>query len=309
MDPEETGLNSGHLKYLLIPYFKQLWFSGFTGTTQSNAKLRQPDSPIFAHLLYVFRIYSWMLQIGRGFLKTCSLLSKSSIQLYYQTEITQAAHPERSGLGVAVWFCSLFLFLLIPPAVRAANLTSRHPSDEGLLYSQCFNTILISPVQKSVTHPHQFLVPRCQGFTSQPEVHADLQISSNSFSLDLWCTTLHLIFKFPYSNSMYSPTECFTRQTDSRVVTILFNRKQPERIQFQGDISSRVYSCQHHKAQPAQSSSSHSTVIDRQRWMSLLLQESVFGFGNTHWPISTYRSPSETHVFVLGFFGLFLSAG
>lgn len=67
MTPEETGLNSSHLKYLLIPYFKQLWFSGFTGTTQSNAKLRQPDSPIFVHLLYVFRIYYWMLQIERLF--------------------------------------------------------------------------------------------------------------------------------------------------------------------------------------------------------------------------------------------------
>lgn len=67
MDPEETGLNSSHLKYLLIPYFKQLWFSGFA--TQSNAKLRQLDSPIFVYLLYVFRIYSWMLQIERGFPK------------------------------------------------------------------------------------------------------------------------------------------------------------------------------------------------------------------------------------------------
>lgn len=29
MDPEETGLNSSHLKYLLIPYFKQLWIYWF----------------------------------------------------------------------------------------------------------------------------------------------------------------------------------------------------------------------------------------------------------------------------------------
>lgn len=38
VDPEETGLNSNHLKYLLLPYFKQLWFSGFTWTTQSQRK-------------------------------------------------------------------------------------------------------------------------------------------------------------------------------------------------------------------------------------------------------------------------------
>lgn len=179
-DPEETGLNSSHPKYLLIPYFKQLWFSGFTGTTQSNAKLRQPDSPISVYLLYVFRIYSWMLQIERGFLKTCSLLSKSSIQVHYQTEIYRL-HPRE------VWAtgCCLVLFIIFisTDSSWVANPTSRHPSDEGLLYSQRSNMILISPVQKSVTHPHQLLLSRCQGFTSQPEVHADLQISSNSFSL------------------------------------------------------------------------------------------------------------------------------
>lgn len=102
MDPEKTGLNSSHLKYLLILYFKQLWFSGFTWTTQSNAKLRKPDLPNFVHVLYVLRIYSWRLQIETGFPKICSLPSKSSIQVYYQTETTRAEHTQKSGLGVAV---------------------------------------------------------------------------------------------------------------------------------------------------------------------------------------------------------------
>lgn len=176
MDPEETGLNSSNLKYLLIPYFKQLWFSGLTRTTQNNTKLRQPDYPTFVYLLYVFRIYSWMLQIERF----------SKLALYYlrvpSRSTTKLKHtgctPQGSGLWVAVSFCSLFF---ISPDV--ANPTSRHPSDEGLLYSQCSNVIPISPVQKSVTHLHQLLVSRCQSFTSQPEVHADLQIPSNSFSL------------------------------------------------------------------------------------------------------------------------------
>lgn len=298
---EETGLNSSHLKYLLIPCFKQLWFSGFTWTTQSNAKLRKSDSAIFVRVLYVLRIYSWWLQIETGFLKTCSLPSKNSIQVYYQTETTQAAHTEKSGLGVAVWLCSLFLLLLSPSAAIAASPTSRQPSDEVLLYSQCSNVIFISPAQESVSHLNQHLVSRCQGFTPQPEVHADLHISSSSFSLGSLLTNLYMIFKFPYSNShTHSLTERFTRQTETGVVTILFNRKQPERRnQFQGDISSRVYSCQHHRAQPAQSSSSHYMVIDSQIWTSPLLQETVFRFGNTHWPISGHRSPSESSFFVL----------
>lgn len=109
MDPEQTGLNSSHLKYLLIPYFKLLWFNGFTGTTQSNAKLRQPDSPIFVHLLHVFRIYSWMPGLKEIFWK---------LALYYlyvpsrSTTKLSGCTPERSGQGVAVSFCSLFLFLL-----------------------------------------------------------------------------------------------------------------------------------------------------------------------------------------------------
>lgn len=102
MDPEKTGLNSSHLKYLLILYFKQLWFSGFTWTTQSNAKLRKPDLPNFVHVLYVLRIYSWRLQIETGFPKICSLPSKSSIQVYYRTETIWAEHTQKSGLGVAV---------------------------------------------------------------------------------------------------------------------------------------------------------------------------------------------------------------
>lgn len=107
----------------------------------------------------------------------------SSIQVYYQTETTTAVHTEKSGLGIAVWLCSLFLLLLSPAAATAAHPTRRHPSDEGLLYSQCSNAILISPVQESVTHLNQHLVSRCQSFTPQPKVHADLQISSSSFSL------------------------------------------------------------------------------------------------------------------------------
>lgn len=111
MDPEETGLNSSNLKYLLIPYFKQLWFSGLTRTTQSNTKLRQPDYPTFVYLLYVFRIYSWMLQIERF----------SKLALYYlrvpSRSTTKLKHtgctPQGSGLWVAVSFCSLFLFLLM----------------------------------------------------------------------------------------------------------------------------------------------------------------------------------------------------
>lgn len=135
-----------------------------------------------------------MLQIERDFLKTCSLLSKSFIQVYYQTE-THRLHLREIWAGG----CCLILFIVfisagcLSPDVRAANPTSRHPSDEGLQYSQCSNVTLISPVQKSV---NQLLVSRCQGFISQPEVHADLQISSNHSVWDLWCTTLHFIFKF-----------------------------------------------------------------------------------------------------------------
>lgn len=121
-------------------------------------------------------------QIERDFLKTCFLLSKSSIQVYYQTF---RVHPREVWAGS----CCLTLLIVFISAdfissdVRAANPTSRHPSEEGLLYSQCSNMILISPVQKSVTHLHQLRVSRCQGFTSQTEVHADLQIFSISFSL------------------------------------------------------------------------------------------------------------------------------
>lgn len=121
-------------------------------------------------------------RIERDFLKTCSLLSIRSIQVYYQTF---RVHPREVWAGS----CCLILFIvfisaeLISSNVRAANPTSRHPSDEGLPYSQRSNMILISPVQKSVTHLHQLLVSRCQGFTSQTEVHADLQIFSISFSL------------------------------------------------------------------------------------------------------------------------------
>lgn len=139
--------------------------------------------PNFVPVFYVLRIYSWRLQIETGFPKTCFLPSKSSIQFYHQTETTRAAHTQKSGLGVAVWLCSSLLFLLSPPAAIAASPTSSHPSDEGLLYSQCSNAILISPAQESVTHLNWHLVSRCQGFTPQPEAHTDLQISSSSFSL------------------------------------------------------------------------------------------------------------------------------
>jgi len=108
---------------------------------------------------------------------------QDSIQVYNQTETTQAAHKEKSELGVAVCLCSLFLLLLSPPAAIAASPTSRHPSDEGLLYSQCSNVILNSPAEESVTHLNRHLLSSCQGFTHQPEVHADLQISSSSSGL------------------------------------------------------------------------------------------------------------------------------
>lgn len=138
--------------------------------------------------LYIYYMYSEFIigcfRLKDYFLKTCSLFSKNSIQVYHQAE-THRLHPRQVWAGG----CSLILFIVfisadfISPDVRVANPTSRHPSDKGLQYSQRSNVTLVSPVQKPVTHLHQLLVSRCQGFTWQPEVHADLQITSNSFSL------------------------------------------------------------------------------------------------------------------------------
>lgn len=43
---------------------------------RANEKLREPDSPISVHVLYVLRIYSWRLQIKTDFPKACSLTFK-----------------------------------------------------------------------------------------------------------------------------------------------------------------------------------------------------------------------------------------
>lgn len=178
-DPEETGLNSSFLKYLLIPYFKQLWFSGFTWTTQSTAKLRKPDSPVL--VLYVLRIYSWRLQsktVSKDLLFTIQEFNPGLLPSWNHTSCTHRAVWARG--------CCLALFIGFISAepscchrCKSNKQTSFQARAPVLPVLQHDTHLSSARVSDSSTSVPTVQVP---GFHFQP-VHADLQISSSLLRL------------------------------------------------------------------------------------------------------------------------------